>query len=124
MKKRNLLLIVGSIVILGGIVLFMFHIPQRVVDDVLYDNYDHYLPCSSLPKKAEVEQVVRDHAAVVDRIRAVSADVEFQIDTEKCPGQDRADLIVSYPGHSQRLEIEQILGGKTFFGIPTRWRNW
>ena len=124
MKKRNLLLIVGSIVILGGIVLFMFHIPQRVVDDVLYDNYDHYLPCSSLPKKAEVEQVVRDHVAVVDRIRAVSEDVEFQIDTEKCPGQDWADLIVSYPGHSQRLEIEQILGGKTFFGIPTRWRNW
>jgi hypothetical protein len=54
----------------------------------------------------------------------VSLDVEIQIDTEECPGQDWADLIVSYPGHAQRVEIEKMLGGKTFYGNPMCWRNW
>lgn len=124
MKKRNLFLIVGSILILGAAFLIMFHIPQHLVDDVLYDNYNHYLPCSSLPQTAEIERALKEHAATTDRIRAISADIEVQIDTEKCPGQDRADLLISYANHSQRVEIERILGAKTFFGIPTRWRNW
>jgi hypothetical protein len=33
-------------------------------------------------------------------------------------------VVIYYPGHSQRVEIERILGGKTFFGLPARWRNW
>jgi hypothetical protein len=39
-----------------------------------------------------------------------------------CPG--KADILIQYPSHQSRLEIEAILGGKTFFGIPCRFQNW
>ena len=52
----------------------------------------------------------------------MTLDVDIQIDEMLCPGTHRADLIISYPGHSQRIEIERLPGGKSFFGLPVRWR--
>lgn len=124
MRKRNLLLAVGTVGILVLGLLYAAHIPQRLVDEVLYDNYNHYLPCERLPQKVEIEQALVEHAIIVDQIRSVSTGVNIQIDEMLCSGTARADLVISYPGHTQRVEIERLLGGKTFFGLPVRWRNW
>lgn len=124
MNKRSILLVAGGVVVLGLVLLFVAHVPQRLADDLLYDNYNHYLPCERLPPATEIERGLAENAAVIDKIRAVSPDVDIQIDEMICHGTDHTDLIISYPGHSQRVEIERILGGKTFFGLPVRWRNW
>lgn len=124
MKKRIALWTAGSVAILGLIFLFAAHVPQRLVDDLIYDNYNHYLPCERLPQAVEVEQALAEHAATVDQIRALSPNVDVQIGASQCSATKRADLIIFYPGHAQRVEIERILGGKTFFGLPVRWQNW
>jgi hypothetical protein len=38
-----------------------------------------------------------------------------------CPG--KADIVIWYASHAQRLVIEGILGADRFFGIPYRLRN-
>ncbi len=111
----------GSILVLALVLLFAARVPQRLVDDLIYDNYHHYLPCEQLLTTAEIERALAEHAAIVDQIRAVGTDTDIQMDDEvRCPGTDHADLIIYYPSHSQRQQIEQILGGKTFFGLPVR----
>jgi hypothetical protein len=65
MRKRIPLLAAGSVVILGLALLFATHIPQRAVDNLLYDNYNHYLPCERLPQTADVERALAEHAAMV-----------------------------------------------------------
>ena len=122
MKKRAILLAAGSVVILGLAILFITHVPQRLVDDLLYDNYNHYRSCEQLPLAAEVEKILADHADMVDQIKVISG--EMSIEKRACGGAEHADIVIYYPGHAQRMQIEQLLGGKTFFGIPARWINW
>ena len=34
---------------------------KRWIDDVIYDNRHHYLPCDQLPPISEVEGTIREH---------------------------------------------------------------
>jgi hypothetical protein len=77
-----------------------------------------------LPLAAEVEKVIADQRAVVDQIQAISPDVQVKIVKQTCDSSDHADIVIYYPGHAQREQIELLLGGKTFNGVPTRWINW
>src|SRR5687767_15318936 len=43
------------------------------IDDKLYDNWNHYLPCDKLPTDAQVEEALRTHADVVRRIERMGA---------------------------------------------------
>ena len=124
MKKKFYLVIIGFLVLAGLFLSSRTHFLRRMVDDVLYDNYNHYLACEDLPQKDEIEQTLAEHIDVIDQIRSISPEVDISIDDTICPANDRADLIISYASHSQRTAIEDIIGGKTFFGIPVRWRNW
>lgn len=121
--KKKIVLPLMLCMVLGVIFLIANHVPQRLVDDLLYDNYNHYLPCERLPKSSEIKQVLLQNADAVAQLHAISHDVDIQLGGTRCPGTDYADIVIYYPGHSQRVEIEGILGGKTFFGIPVRWRN-
>jgi hypothetical protein len=47
--------------------------------------------------------------------------VFVEIDDWSC--SDRADIVISYATHQDRLAIEEIMGGDTFFGVPYRLRN-
>lgn len=98
-----------------------FKIFRRVIDDVVYDNKNHYLPCKKLPIEGEVVAVLEQHQDLVREIEGVNPGlVGIDIDTS-CPG--KADLVIWYASHGDRLEIEQILGADTFFGIPYRLNN-
>ncbi len=95
---------------------------RRALDDLIYDNKNHYLQCDMLPTEAEVNQVVQDHHDIVEAIKKVNPGlVGVDIDSTTCPG--RADLLIWYASHENRLEIEKIIGDDTFFGVPYRLRN-
>ena len=54
-KKVLLIVILAVLLLLAGVMLLgaaQQHWLQRVVDEVLYDNYNHYLPCEKLPDLA------------------------------------------------------------------------
>ena len=98
------------------------HVLGRLYNDTVLDNYDHFLPCEKLPTSAEVNRIVEEHEDVLKTIKDVNPGHIFvEIDYWTCPG--RADIIISYATHQDRLAIEEIIGDDTFFGVPYRLRN-
>lgn len=93
-----------------------------VYQGAVLGNKDHNMTCAELPTAAEVTKVVEDHQDVVQRIKDVNpGQVFFDIDKETCPS--RADIVISFASHRDRLAIEKIIDGDTFFGVPYRLRN-
>jgi hypothetical protein len=93
------------------------------IDDVIYDNKNHYLPCEALPTESVVRATLEAHQDVIREIEQVNPDaVKIIIDDFTCPG--KADLVIYYPSNKNRQAIEQILKGDTFFGIPYRLINY
>ena len=45
----------------------------------------------------------------------------IDIDETTCPG--KADLLIWYASHENRLEIERIIADERFFGVPYRLQN-
>lgn len=123
-KKRIFLLAIGSLLLclLATIVEAQFKFARRAYDRFILDNQNHYLTCADLPTKNEVEMTVEGHKDVVQRIQQVApGSVGVEIDSLTCEG--KADLVIWYGNHEQRVAIERILGGDTFFGIPYRLQN-
>lgn len=82
---------------------------------LLYDNNLHLLPCEDLPSIDEVRQVMSAYQGELEQIQAVHSEIYISVD-ESCPG--KGSLRIEFPGHAQREQIEAIVNGKTFFGIP------
>jgi hypothetical protein len=95
---------------------------REVRDDLIYDSKNHYLSCDELPTSEEVARVVSEHQEALQKIKQVNPGfVMVQIDTRACPG--RLDIVILYASHRDRVEIEKIINGYTFFGIPYRLIN-
>jgi hypothetical protein len=95
---------------------------RKFLDDVIYDNRNHYLSCEQLPTLSQVESVVAEHQDVIRRIGQVNPGfVGIEIDSTVCSG--KADILFWYGSHRDRLTIEGIIGSDTFFGIPYRLQN-
>jgi hypothetical protein len=85
-------------------------------------NYDHYLTCDELPTIEEARNILLKYPDMKEQIEKISTgNVVIQIDDTKCYG--KADILIHYATISQRNEIERIMGGKTFMGIPVRLKN-
>ena len=98
------------------------NIVRRAYDNFVLDNRNHYLPCEKLPTEAEVIRIVQEHQDVVQSIEQVNPGfVGVDVDTTICPG--KADLVIWYASHQDRVAIESIMGGNTFFGVPYRLQN-
>lgn len=96
---------------------------RKLYDEVVLDNKNHYLTCEQLPETSEVKQVVENHQEIILKIKEVNPGfVEVRIDTYTCP--DKADILIEYPSHADKIAIEKIIGGGSFFGIPYRLRNY
>jgi hypothetical protein len=115
--------VVVLIVACGGILFLeaQTKMMRRWIDDVIYDNRNHYLPCEQLPSVSEVEMVLDEHHDVVQQIQAVKPGF-VGIEVNTCD-TGNADITFWYGSHQDRLVIEQILGGDTFFGIPYNLQN-
>lgn len=126
MNKSLKIITIVSIVVVVCLGLFVLEsqtkVLHRAYDNFVLDNENHYLPCDKLPEEAEVRRVVQEHQTIVEAIERVNAGlVGVEIDSTTCPG--RADLLIWYASHENRLEIEKIIGDNTFFGVPYRLNN-
>ncbi|MHB9032177.1 MAG: hypothetical protein ACYC6L_03910 [Anaerolineae bacterium] len=116
------LIILAAAACLGLLVEYTVH-PMHHLYDSLQDNYNHYLPCRRLPEAAVVEQLLSEHADTYALIRQVNPGfTNIEMRTDVCP--DHADVVIWYTTHDERLVIETILGGLTFYGVPARWRKY
>jgi hypothetical protein len=124
-KSSKLIAVVSivAVVCLGLLVLeAQTKVLRHTIDNFVYDNKNHYLPCDKLPTEAEVNRVVQEHKNIVEAIEKVNSGlVGVEIDATTCSG--KADLVIWYGSDADRIEIEKIIGGNTFFGIPYRLNN-
>jgi len=123
-RRVTSLLILGLFLlcVIGIILETQFQVMQRAYDRFVLDNRNHYLSCQDLPEKSRVEKVVEKHQDVLQRIQQVApGSVGVEIDSSTCEG--KADLLIWYGTHAQRIAIEKILSADTFFGIPYRLQN-
>jgi hypothetical protein len=128
-RRRGLVVGVGATTLVllavccvGAAFLVKRPVLGRLYNDLVLDNRDHFLPCERLPTSAEVHRILEEHWDTVEAIKEVHPGHVFvEIDDWSCPG--RADIEISYASHQDRLAIEKIIGGDTFFGVPYRLRN-
>ncbi|HUS70019.1 MAG TPA: hypothetical protein VM075_04490 [Anaerolineae bacterium] len=91
-------------------------------NDLVLDNRDHFLPCERLPTSAEVSRSLEEHQDTVEASKEVHPGFVF-VEMDDWPCSGRADIVISYATQQDRLAIEMIIGGDTFFGVPYRLRN-
>lgn len=122
--SKNAFLVMGVLLIcmIGVIVEARFKVIQRGYDNLVLDNRNHYLPCKDLPTRVDVQRTVEQHKEVIQQIQQVApGSIGVEVDTSICDG--KADLLIWYGTHLQRMAIEKIINGDTFFGIPYRLQN-
>lgn len=95
---------------------------RKTYDQIVLDNRNHYLSCDQLPTAAEVRKVMEEHPEVIRKIEQINPGfVGVEMDTSICPG--KADILFWYGTHEERLLIEKLIAGETFYGIPYRLQN-
>jgi len=119
---RNTVILLIVLGMIGAIILEkQTHILQKTIDDRVYDNRGHYLSCEELPPLSDVERIVAENHSLIQAIEQVNPGFIFVTINSPCPG--KGELIFEYPSHQNRLQIEALIGGETFFGIPYRMIN-
>lgn len=115
-QKRGLFVVVTVITIAALIwIEFDTHLIGRWVANTIYDNRANFLSCDELPVLSEVKSVMEQHNQVIQEIKNIdSENIEITIDIS-CPG--KGSLVIYYPSHNDRTQIEELLGD-SFFGIP------
>ena len=125
MKNRlwkNVSILAIGLLLVCAIAQWQLKVIQRAYDQFVLDNRNHYLSCNDLPTKLEVQRIVDRHRDVIQEIEQIAPGfVGIEIDTLICQG--KADLLIWYGTHEQRIAIEEIIGGDTFFGSPYRLQN-
>ncbi len=97
---------------------------QRVLDHYVYDNRNYYLPCRRLPTEAEVKAVVKAQQKLIQQIEQINPDGSNVYVVQNANCRKKADILIDYPSHQNRLEIEKLIDGETFYGVPYRLRNY
>lgn len=122
--KKNCFKFASYFILLFFALTLLFQKPIRIaVADVVYDNKIHLTACKDLPTFEEVKKVLEENSAFVRKIEEVMPGhitVEVGM-VDDCP--EKADIMILFGGHSQREEIERMIGGDLLFGIPYRMRN-
>ncbi len=128
-SKRKILVVISAVsivvlVICVGILLVesQTKIMRRWIDNALYDNRYHYLPCEQLPPISEVERIIQEHQDIVQQIEAVNPGL-VGVDVNTCGVGQHADITFWYATHQDRIAIERIIGSDTFFGVPYNLNN-
>lgn len=124
-SRRNIILLMVGLLIICLIAVALetqFKGIQRAYDELVLDNRNHYLSCQELPTKLEVERTLEQHKDIVQKIEQIAPGfVGVEMGSLSCRG--KADLLIWYGTHQQRIAIEKIVDGDTFFGIPYRLQN-
>ncbi|MGI6741436.1 MAG: hypothetical protein ACOX7C_08205 [Brevefilum sp.] len=122
-RKAALIIILALVLVILVLLESSTHFVHRIIDDVLYDNYHHYLQCEDLPEITAVENAVTEHQETIREIESLAeGQVTVNVDASSCPG--RGSIVIYFPSHTVREQIEDILGGRSFYGIPVTLINW
>ena len=118
--------IIVAVSFLTAMALFLFlefqsKVIRKTLDDVLYDNRFHYIPCKKLPSIAEVEKIIAEHQNFIRQIEAINPGF-VGVEVNTC-GTGNADITFWYGSHKNRIAIENIIGSGTFFGVPYNLQN-
>ncbi|MCA9371968.1 hypothetical protein KC726_03645 [Candidatus Woesebacteria bacterium] len=147
-QLKTIVVMLTILLIAGAILLFVSESKTHSISklfDELADNKNHYLSCDQLPTVEQVDQTVLAHKDIVERIVGVANDEEVQITpywdrsmaadgkmwhiavswgpAPECQEKGRGDMLIQYKSHDDRIKIEHIIGGETFFDIPYRLQN-
>lgn len=125
-KSASLSLVILGLAVALCIVAWMLesqtNFLRKIYDAVILDNRNHYLSCEQLPSEEEVRRVMDAHQDVIQKIEQVNPGfVGVEMDTVTCPG--KADILFWYGTHEDRLRIESLIAGDTFYGVPYRLQN-
>lgn len=115
-QKRGLFVVV-TVFILAALlwVESTNHFVGRWIASTLYDNHASFMSCDELPDLSDVKSVMEQHNQVIEEIKNIDPEnIEITIDNS-CPG--KGSLVIYYPSHHDRTQIEELLGD-SFFGIP------
>lgn len=127
-RKQKVTLLVGtaSLILITCVIFLLIETQTKVVrrwiDNIIYDNQNHYLPCEQLPLVSEVEKIVQEHQGIIQQIEAVNPG-QVGIEVNTCGTGQNADITFWYATHKDRVAIEQIIGNETFFGVPYNLNN-
>ena len=112
-----------GLIIIGVVIISILAIPLTLVasDIIKVFFYGRYHPCETLPDIETARQIVDDHQDVIDAIENIHPDcIHFSLE-ERCEG--RGELVIYYCTIDQLIEILDIIGNETFFGVPFRMFN-
>jgi hypothetical protein len=114
--------LIGIIVILI-VVISILAIPFILITSDIFKNlfYTGYHPCETLPDIETARQIVDDHQDVIDAIVNIHPDCIHVSLEETCEG--KGQLVIYYCTIDQQIEILEIIGDDTFFGVPFRMFN-
>jgi hypothetical protein len=127
--ERKKMIVLISVLAAGMICLGVFlvyelmaHPFRHWLDDLVYDNYNHYMPCEDLHTIGEVNEAVQANRSILEQVDQLAPGiVGWQVE-EPCPG--KGDILFWYGSHDQRNQVEALIGSEeSFFGIPIRMRN-
>ena len=114
--------LIGLIIILV-VIISILAIPLTLVASDIFKTffYGRYHPCEALPDIDTARQIVDDHQDVIDAIENIHPDCIHVSLEERCEG--KGELVIYYCTIDQQIEILEIIGNKTFFGVPFRMFN-
>ena len=121
-SQKRWLFVVVTVFILAALILAETtkHFLGRWIASTIYDNRAIFLSCDELPDLSDVKSVMEQHNQVIEEIKNIDPEnIEITIDNS-CPG--KGSLIIYYPSHNDRTQIEELLGD-SFFGIPWKGIN-
>jgi hypothetical protein len=123
--RRAVVILVGAVaaIIVAGFISLRLVPVQRLIEDKLYDSVPSFSSCERLPSASMVRKELEKHAELVAAIRQVAPDeVVIEPDTQRC-GDDRAEILISYGSHDQRIRIQALLAKEGFGDVPVSLRN-
>ncbi|MGH3888638.1 MAG: hypothetical protein ACRDSZ_19100 [Pseudonocardiaceae bacterium] len=126
MKFGKVVMILLGVIVgvtLVGVIALRLEPVQRLIQDKLYDNVPSFSACDRLPSASAVQSALDGHADLVTAIRQVAPDeVTIEPDTQRC-GDDRAEILITYGTHDQRIRIQALLAEGGFSDVPVSLRN-
>ena len=98
---------------------------RDAVLEYVYGSAPHRVPCDKWPTLEKARRILHQRSDVVGRIASVNPGfVTLRLDSRRCAGTGRAEVVIEYATRSDREAIRAIVGDKKYFlGIPYLMRN-
>jgi len=119
MQKMRYIAWIAVILVIVVVGLFAY---ETSPVDLFMGNKTHSLKCSALPTTEHVQEVLRSHGGLVNKILQVNPGlVLVDADNSKC--KTRADILITVGSNNDAKEVKILINSDTFYGIPYRILN-